>query len=318
MKNMRVIFMKIKTQKIEYENELPYNIYLYDISHITPHFHTKELELIFCLEGHVDLVAGHQKLRINSGEVFSVDYRDIHYIHSDIMNMTLIFHLDLTKLDIPWKKLSYVYFSCESCHCYPYQQKAMNDVKDILLALAYEKYSGGSGSKLLPRTLIKILLEYFNWFNYDNQTTQINTELYERFYRILEYCNNNFDKKITITQLAESEHINRNYFSQFISKTVFQSFSSMIKYIRCYEAEQLLLNTDMPISEISYACGFSDSKYLYSAFKIWWGVTPSEHRAQYAEQLLKDEKFFISDDLEAQEFLRRYITEWHLEKTSVL
>lgn len=307
--------MKIKEETIRYENELPYNVSLCDISHIMPHFHKKELELIFCLEGHVDLFAGHQKVRINSGEIFSVDYRDIHYICSNIPNRTILFHLDLTKLDIPWENLSYVYFSCESGHCYPYQSKAMDDIKDILLTLAYEKSSGITKSGSLPNKLIRILLEYFNWFNYDNPTAQMNTELYERFYRILRYCHENYDEKISISQLADSEHINRNYFSQFISKTVFKNFSNMIKYIRCYEAEQLLLKTNLPVSEISYTCGFSDNKYFYSAFKIWWGITPSEHRANYMEYMKNNTKIAISDNNDTKEFLRSYITKWHIEKT---
>lgn len=307
--------MEIKEETILYENEIPYNVSLYDISYIMPHFHRKELELIFCMEGHVNLVAGHQKVRINSGEVFSVDYGDIHYIYSDVPNKTILFHLDLTKLDIPWKKLSCVYFSCESIHCYPYQIGAMNDIKDILFTLTYVKYSDSPEYGSLPNSLIRILLKYFNWFNYENPTSQMNIDLYERFYRILRYCHENYDKKISISQLADSEHINRNYFSQFISKTVFRNFSNMIKYIRCYEAEQLLLKTDLPVSEISYSCGFSDNKYFYSAFKKWWKVTPAEHRANYMEYMKNDTKIATLDNNDAKDSLRSYITKWHIEKT---
>lgn len=304
--------MKINEQIISYETNSPYSIQLLNISHMNPHFHRKELELVYCLEGHVDLVAGHQKVRIHAGEIFSIDYRDIHYIYSTKRNVTLIFHLDLTRLDIPFETLSNIFFSCESNHCYPYQIPAMNRVKDILLTLAYGSIPA---SETLPNKLLSTLLDYFNWFNYENQTSQMNLELHERFYRVLNYCYNNYNKKITISQLAESEHITKNYFSQFINKTVFRSFSSMIKYIRCYEAEQLLLNTEMSIADISYACGFSDSKYLYAAFRQWWGTTPAEHRLNYASYMKEPESIEPIEQSDAQLFLREYITEWHIEKT---
>lgn len=307
--------MKIDEQIISYEANCPYHVQLLNISHMNPHFHSKELELVYCLEGHVDLVAGHQKVRIHAGEIFSVDYRDIHYIYSDEENITLLFHLDLAKLDVPFETLSNIFFSCESSHCYPYQQEAMNRIKDILLALAYEWVCNLPASDVLPNKLLHILLDYFNWFNYENQTSQMNTELHERFYRVLNYCYNHYNQKITISQLADAEHITKNYFSQFLSKTVFQSFSSMIKYIRCYEAEQLLLTTDMAIADISYACGFSDSKYLYAAFRQWWGTTPAEHRSNYMEYMKETERVSCMEALPAQDFLRETITRWHIEKT---
>ena len=92
--------MKIRQKIITYKDKLPYSIQLCNIAHAEPHYHEHELELIYCLKGHVDLVAGHQNVRINKGEIFSVDCGDIHYIYSDEDNLTILFHLDLTSLDI--------------------------------------------------------------------------------------------------------------------------------------------------------------------------------------------------------------------------
>lgn len=62
--------MKIKEAAIEYEDKLPYGARLCRISHARPHYHAKDLELVFCLEGAVELVAGHQKVRLQAGDVF--------------------------------------------------------------------------------------------------------------------------------------------------------------------------------------------------------------------------------------------------------
>ncbi len=336
--------MEILFRDIDYRDGIPCEACLCRIDHSLPHSHPSDLEIVFCLEGEIHLVASDQEAVLRPGQIHSIDYRDIHYMYSDGDNLALIFHLDLKNIPYEWEQMQYVFFACESNHCYAYQQDAMNAVKDMILSFAYgyltrsyppESYAG-------PVEFFTFyLLQYFNWFNYENQDEYMNEDLYERFHRVLAYCLDHYDQKISISQLAATEHISKNYFSQFISKTVFHSFSTMIKYIRCYEAEYLLLTTDKPNSEISYECGFSDPKYFYSAFRQLWGRTPTEHRKRYedyfreclvrlgapakAGQSLPEELAFpapgtvpgqqrLSDDAAAQ-MLRNYMAKWHLEKT---
>ena len=315
--------INVSEKCIDYENDIFYESGLYDIRHIQPHYHYKDMEIVFCLKGCVNLVSGHQSVKINAGEIFSIDCRDIHYIYSDTPNLTLIFHLDLTRTHIPWEKLQNIFFSCESCHCYPHQQKAMMQVKDIILTLSFISYSddhiGTSAyTKKIDRLLcmfMDIMYKNFNWFNYENQDEYVNDEMLDRFYRIISFCSENYYKKITISQLAAAEHINKNYFSQFISKTVFLSFNAMISFIRCYEAEHLLLTTDKTNWEITYLCGFSDSKYFYRAFKSWWKCTPTEHRKRYTLSMEKNTDIIKITGQEATDLLNDYITQWHIEKT---
>lgn len=311
--------MNIKEERINYINDLPCHAQLCRIKAIKPHYHSHDLELIFCLEGSVDLVAGHQANTVHAGEVFSLDFRDIHYLYSDQENLVLLLHIDLTALDTPWEFLQHVFFACESCHCFPYQEPAMEQVKDILLSIAYDMSANpeidAESHHKAANTLMSILLKYFNWYNYENQDDYINTEIYNRFHRLIGYCNENYMNKISISHLASIEHVNANYFSQFVAKTVFQKFSNMVNYIRCYEAEQLLLKTDMPVAEVSFACGFSDPKYFYSAFKFWWECTPTEHRRQYKEYTKTDFHVEAIPDAAAAGLIQQYITKWHLSKT---
>lgn len=325
--------MDIKENVINYINDFPCEAMLCRIRADEPHFHSKDLEFVYCLEGEVTLTAGHQNVIIKSGEIFSVDFRDIHYLKSDVENLVLLIHLDLTNMDTPWEMVEHVFFSCESIHCYPYQNAAMNEVKDILLSIAYALHSysnfnlstesriffsesiNQAAIKRTANRLLDIMIKYFNWFNYYAQDEYMNVELYKRFYSILAYCNENYMNKISISHLAEREHINVNYFSQFIGKTVFEKFRDMLKYIRCYESEQLLLKTDLSIAEISFKCGFSDPKYYYSAFKQWWNCTPNEHRKKYTAYMNQIEHAVIIDAPEAITLIEEHMTRWMLEKT---
>ena len=277
--------MNILTVPISYREGIPCEANLCRVDRAYPHMHAHDLEIVFCLKGNIHLVASDQAQTLSAGQIHSIDYRDIHYLYSDEDNLALIFHLDLKNIPYEWEQIRYVFFACESNHCYAYQRDAMEAVKSMILSFSYdyltenhapEDYAG-------PVEFFSFyLLQYFNWFNYENQDEYMNEDLYERFHRVLAYCIDHYDQKISISQLAAAEHISKNYFSQFISHTIFKSFSTMIKYIRCYEAEHLLLTTDKPNAEIAYECGFSDPKYFYSAFRELWGCTPSEDRQRYA------------------------------------
>lgn len=49
-------------------------------------------------------------------------------------------------------------------------------------------------------------------------------------------------------------------------------------------AKQLLLNTNMSISDISYAVGYASPMQFYSVFKKAFGKTPSELKNQYIKK----------------------------------
>ena len=54
----------------------------------------------------------------------------------------------------------------------------------------------------------------------------------------------------------------------------------LLKEARIKHACQLLRQTDKNISEVAYACGFSDPKYFSRSFKQSMGVSPSDYRDQ--------------------------------------
>ena len=334
--------LSIKQTKIDYDGGLSYKAQLCRITGTVPESHPTDLELIYCLKGNVELICGEQHFKLSAGDIYSIDNAEIHYLsaagannceadsnNNDACdNLVLIFNIDIAKeatdplaafgiATIPW-------FACEANHCHHYQQEGFIKLKDAILALSAAQFAGTASSSSTDdavKALIDTLIKYFDWFSYNNYDLYVNEDLRSRFYRSLDYCAKNYKNKITATDLAEREHINPNYFSQFLTTTVFTSFSHMVKYMRCYRAEHLLLRTDMPNYEIAYAVGFSDPKYFYGAFEFFWHRSPKEHRQMYAnhiklcEELSKSGKgTTVLPPREAAEIIEKYITKWHLQK----
>ena len=309
--------MDIQEEKIRYLHGSPLGIRIYSVRHYRPHFHPHTLELLYCLEGQVSIVAGHQRVSLSRGEIFTVDCTDIHFLYADGENLLVSLYIDLTRVKVSWETLRYVFFACETMKYRDYQIAPMREVQDILLALAFH-YSSGEKKEapVYSRTadrLIDILLRYFDWFNYLNPYPDSNEQTRERFHRISAYCQKNYMNKITISQLAKAEYINENYFSQFLKKTTFQGFSPMLNYLRCFEAERLILTTDLPAAEISQRCGFSDPKYYYRHFRKWFEHTPKEYRDRYRQDTEIPASFREYAPQEAFSKIEAYLARYHTE-----
>ncbi|MCI8646935.1 MAG: AraC family transcriptional regulator [Firmicutes bacterium] len=306
--------LDIEEQPISGMEDSPVLVEIYSIRHTPVHVHSSAVELIYCLEGELDIHCNHEFVTLKKGQIFTVNFEDIHCLYSDKDNLVITLYIDLKKLENPWEFLQFVYFACEDNSCQPYQRKPLQQIKNMVLATAYLYTKKGTLSDMeassASNKIIAILLDYFDWFNYINVYPSRNDDIRERFQAISAYCQLNLKRKLTISELAETVHINENYLSQFIRKSPYGSFSNMIGYMRCFAAQRLLLTTELSVIEISNQCGFSDDKYFYKHFRLAWGKTPTEHRQWYREYISsKDEIHTVSNE-EAYKILEPYAAEY--------
>lgn len=56
-----------------------------------------------------------------------------------------------------------------------------------------------------------------------------------------------------------------------------------VRHVRIMKAEKMVAGTDMTLSEIAYAVGFTDPKYFSRTFKQKTGLTPSEYRKSHSK-----------------------------------
>lgn len=309
-------------EPVPYGKNDPIHIELTRIRLCRPHFHSSSLEIIYCLEGSLRVHAGYQAPSIHAGEVYSIDCRDIHCLESEEDNLVLIMHLNLSyenrdplrpgPAEPDSQILQYIYFACESISCQPYQIRPLQWLQEQMLAMACDL---AGGTRLLDHKkqysrILQTLLRFFNFYTYLNHEYYINPDLYDRFYRILIYCHKNYSSKITLANLAEEEHISRNYVSQFLRRSTFTGFNSMLQYIRSYESEILLLTTDMPVAEVGYSCGFSDPKYYYAAFRRFWECTPTQHRRRMRNFLRREEQAEFLPLPESYSLLQQAAVRW--------
>jgi len=101
---------------------------------------------------------------------------------------------------------------------------------------------------------------------------------YERFCTIRQTLNDTFADRWTVAAMAKLAHLSPNRFAvlyrKFFNVTPINDLISM----RLREAERLLIQGRMTVSEIAEQCGFNNLNYFSRLFKARTGRTPRESR----------------------------------------
>ncbi len=85
------------------------------------------------------------------------------------------------------------------------------------------------------------------------------------------------DSTLEIGPLAAILGLSKSTLNRKIKNLLDLSTSKLIKNVRLKHAYQMLENDkSISISEVSYAVGFSDSRYFATSFKQQFGITPTD------------------------------------------
>jgi len=86
------------------------------------------------------------------------------------------------------------------------------------------------------------------------------------------------ESELTVVSLSEALNMSRvNLYRKLLSVTG-KTPSEFIRLIRLRHAEQLLMKSQLSISEISYRVGFSSQRYFSKCYKDLYGYMPSQYK----------------------------------------
>ena len=122
--------------------------------------------------------------------------------------------------------------------------------------------------------------------HYTNDIFVCNENLYkytedEILKNIIEFLNNNYNKKICMSDLEEISHISRQAIHQKFKKHLGKTPIQFLQEVRMRESKTFLLNTNLLIYEIADKCGFEDAYYFSNSFKKWVGISPRSYRNKF-------------------------------------
>ena len=100
----------------------------------------------------------------------------------------------------------------------------------------------------------------------------------ERLIMAKQYISDNLHRSMSVREIASYCHIGEKQLTRIFNRHEGMGAAEYIRDKRCKEIERLLVDTEMSLSEISEAMGFSNEYYFNTFFKRLSGMSPGEYR----------------------------------------
>lgn len=99
------------------------------------------------------------------------------------------------------------------------------------------------------------------------------------------YIEENYQKKISISQLADLVHLNGRSFLRRFKKATANTPLEYIQRVKVEAAKKKLESTTDTILQVMYGIGYNDEKAFRNIFRKYSGLSPLEYRKKYNREM---------------------------------
>ena len=290
------VIMKNGLDMQSFDSKYPYKIYIRKVSNFNLHWHNY-LEIFYVQKGNIRLTTGDFSFHLDEGHICFIDSGTIHSVNqTDVDNEILVLQISTEKNSSfdsvkNYKFNSAAYLSDLSSDTLP-----LDNLHTILNNIYEEDTAKTAGySNIILgyiHTLIGIMVRHY-YLVPKTENDFITESNLARLSSIIEYLDEHYSEKISLTALADSLHMNYYYLSHFFKDTAGVSFQDYLNNMRVDKSLPLLSEPNSNITNIAYNMGFPNIKAYSKAFKDKFGVLPSEYKKTVSK---KNENSSLTDD----------------------
>ena len=103
---------------------------------------------------------------------------------------------------------------------------------------------------------------------------------YENISEVVYYIEQNYDKPLTLSELASLSHYSCRHFTRLVREYYGKSPMEYLDAVRIKKACELLLHTSYSMVQIAQMCGFEDNNLFSRHFRAAEGISPTRYRKQ--------------------------------------
>ena len=242
-------------------------------------------EICFVKEGEISLSVKGKDISISKDQLFIIPPNYTHCYKDKSTNST-VFVICFESVSDVLKSLSMVSFnlSYDQIYCLDkiiQENKntfSMND--NDLLEVINSPVFGGKQAIILQLEYLLILLARQNINHNSNKIVLLGEEtFYEDLINlVISFLKENINKKLSLNEICKNLHCSRSFLCRIFKEQTGQTTIAYFNSLKVEEAKNMLIDTEMTISEISSALGFNEVKYFHFFFKKNLGVTPTDFR----------------------------------------
>ena len=149
---------------------------------------------------------------------------------------------------------------------FEFAQKAIKyDVSDYIIKTAI--------TEDLPKAIKKAVSKLVKYgITSPNEVTD-NENIWSQ---VLQYIEENYAKKISLTDIAEAVHCNRSYLSRLYKQKTGENLSDAVNKKKIEKAKEYMLQQNKKVYEAAELVGFEDTTYFSRVFKKYIGCSPGQ------------------------------------------
>ena len=247
------------------------------------------LEINYCLQGTGWYEIGDQTYPIETGDLFVINDLEYHRAineSGDMQLLVMVFNADFVLSDSEDYALIRAFYEWKAGfkRRIAADSRIVPEVADLMLELDQEWQQKEVGYRMVVKALLlKLLAILYRSFERTEgfaESVRCFQNGYVRLAPAIAMIDNGFRDNLTLEQLAESVHMNRNYFSTVFPQVMGCTVSEYIIRWRLRNAVQLLAGTENSVVSIALDSGFQNVSYFSRTFRKQFGVSPGRYREQ--------------------------------------
>ena len=260
------------------ENNYPYiHSYCSDLDNIPMHFH-EELEIVYILEGGVDVLCDENSYIGKPGDLFVFMPGEVHTLNGHTNHTTHIFKIQplsrTEKIDFSQVRLPDNLISTSHTAYIPLTECVMQMVKEDTQKLPGYEFAVNQQINAFAMHLLRLCS--LRTIPTDEQT-RLNNKL-SFITNANAYIEQHYHEKLDIETAALACGYSKYYFAHYFKEVLHLSFYSYLTLFRLEKAIELLHISGKSMTEIAHDCGFGNVRSFNRMFKKYYFTTPSRYK----------------------------------------
>lgn len=275
--------MKREYELVPHPQMASLHVFLVRVDYRAPHAHM-EIEIGIVLEGALLLSTNRGNIVVQAGEMYYLNSMDFHELQSK-GNTALVLAIQISEGMIAPYYPVIRNLVVQDVAVRPYFVAAQAQYESCLALsaqLTLHYLSCMPHYEFLCTALLNQLLfelcQRLPHTTLSEPEIAANASRNSRINRVLDEIDQNFQRKLLLSELAEKEGLTLTYLSHFFKDTLNMTFQNYLAERRFSNAVLLLETTDLSMLDISLASGFSDVRYLNQLCQKHYGCTPMAYR----------------------------------------
>lgn len=288
----------------DYSEIIPYNYPNYKIfsgidalsyysNHTVPYHWHDDIELILPVSGAAIFNINGELIHVYENDGIFINSKQLHYIFSDNGSdcrfMYVVIHPELLCISEEIKNtfiapvttnnsIPYIHLNSDIT----WQNHILEYTRKICSSVSLK------GAQLKIQSLFySIWFELYNHIDFSNTEKQTDSYHLSALKQMIGFIQTHYADKITLTDISSSVNMGKSSCISLFKKYINTTPMMYVITYRLRKSCELLVQTDMSITEIAYDTGFSNSSYFVETFHKHYNCTPKEYRSK--QMMLKSD-----------------------------